>query len=169
MLNEKIEKAFNGQINAELFSYYLYLSMSAWFTSISLNGFAGWMYAQAQEEMAHAMKFYQHIIDRGGKVKLQPIEGPQQDWNSPLEAFQAAYEHEKYITGRIHNLVKISHEENDYASNSMLQWFVDEQVEEEGTALDIVEKLKMTADHPGGLYMMDKELGGRRTAAAKSE
>jgi len=166
MISEKIEKAFNDQINAEMFSYYIYLSMSAWFTSQNLNGMAGWMSAQAQEEMSHAMKFYNHIHERGGTVKLQPIEGPQVTWNSALEVFEAAYEHEKYITGRIHNLVKMAMEENDYPSNSFLQWFVDEQVEEEASASEVVELLKQVKDHSGGLFMLDRELGKRGAPAA---
>jgi ferritin len=168
MLSAKMEKALNDQINAELFSYYLYLSMSTWFTSRNLGGFAGWMIVQAGEENEHAMKFYGHIHERGGRVKLQPIEGPQVEWNSPLEAFKAAYEHEKYITGRIHNLVKMALEESDYASNSFLQWFVDEQVEEEAAASEIVERLKMIGDHTGGLMMLDHELGKRRGGSEKS-
>jgi ferritin len=162
MLSKKMEKGFNDQINAELQSYYLYLSMSAWFTSQNLEGFAGWMKIQAQEEMAHAMKFFDQVHERGNTVKLQAMETPKATWKSPLEAFEAAYKHEQYITGRINNLVKAAMQENDYASNSFLQWFVDEQVEEEASALAVVDKLKMTSDHPGGLYMLDREMGGRQ-------
>jgi ferritin len=169
MIREKMEKAFNDQINAELNSYYIYLSMSAWFTSKNLDGFAGWMQAQAQEEMVHAMKFYNHIHERNGRVRLQPIEGPKAEWNSPREAFEAAYKHEQYITGRIHDLVKMAMAENDFASNSFLQWFVSEQVEEEASTGAVVDQLKTIADYPGGLFMLDRELGKRGSAAGSAE
>ena len=161
MLSDKMEKAFNDQINAELNSYYIYLSMSAWFTSQNLDGFAGWMRVQAQEEMMHAMKFFDHLLERGNTIKLQALDGPQVEWKSPLDVFEAAYKHEQYITGRINDLVKMAVEENDYASNIFLQWFVSEQVEEEASALAVVEKLKMVGSQPGGLYMLDREMAER--------
>jgi ferritin len=165
MLSKEMEKAFNDQINAELQSYYLYLSMSAWFTSQNLEGFASWMKVQGQEEVTHAMKFFDQIHERGNTVKLQAMEAPQATWKSPLDAFEAAYKHEQYITGRINNLVKMAMQENDYASNSFLQWFVDEQVEEEASALAVVDKLKMVSEQPGGLYMLDREMAERKAGA----
>ncbi|MFH1721780.1 MAG: ferritin [Candidatus Altiarchaeota archaeon] len=161
MIPKKVEKEFNNQINEELYSAYLYLAMSADFASKSLSGFAQWMYIQSLEEMIHAQKFFNHIIERGGEVELQRIEKPQKTWTSPLVAFQEAYKHEQHITGRINGLVDLAVKEKDHASNSMLQWFVDEQVEEEATADDIVQKLKLIAKAPEALYMLDKEMGTR--------
>jgi ferritin len=161
MLSERIQNEFNDQINAEMFSAYLYLQMAAWFETQNLDGMANWMKVQAQEEMAHAMKFYAHINQRGGTVTLRQIDEPPHAWDSPLAAFEAVLGHEQYITGRINKLLQVSNEENDYASKTMLQWFVDEQVEEEENATRNVEKTRMIQDHPGGLYMLDKELVGR--------
>ncbi len=167
MFSKKIERAFNEQINAEIHSYYLYLSMSAWFTSKGYDGMAGWMKLQAQEEMVHAMKFFDHINERGGTVKLTTIEGPKTNFKSPLEIYEAALKHEEYITGRIHKLYKMAATEDDYASQSFLQWFVDEQVEEESTAQAVVDQLNMVKDHPGGLFMMDRELGKRQAGGGE--
>ena len=167
MFSKKIEKAFNEQINAEIHSYYLYLSMSAWFTSKGYDGMASWMKLQAQEEMVHAMKFFDHINERGGTVKLTTIEGPKTTFKSPLEIYKAALEHEEYITDRIHKLYKMATVEDDYASQSFLQWFVDEQVEEEATAQAVVDQLNMVKDHPGGLFMMDRELGKRQAGGGE--
>jgi ferritin len=161
MIKERIEEVINQQINAELYSGYLYLSMAAYFESTNLNGFANWMHVQNLEEQSHAMKFYHYLNERGGRVKLMPIEGPKMEWKSPMEAFQDAYEHEQKVTGMINNLVEIAWAEKDHATYNMLQWFVDEQVEEEASALEIVEKLKMIGDAPGAMYMLDKEMGAR--------
>ncbi len=161
MMKEPIEKAFNEQINAETFSAYLYWSMSAWFETINLSGAAAWMRAQAQEEMLHAMKFFHHINERGGAVKLTAIEAPQTEWDSPLAAFEAAYKHEQYISQRIDDLVTLAREQKDYACESMLQWFTDEQVEEEATVDQVVQQLKLSKEAPGALFMIDRELGQR--------
>lgn len=161
MIKEKIEEVINQQINAELYSGYLYLSMASYFESINLNGFANWMHVQNLEEQSHAMKFYHYLNERGGRVKLLPIDGPKQDWKSPIEAFQDAYEHEQKVTAMINNMVEIAWAEKDHATYNMLQWFVDEQVEEEASTLEIVEKLKMIGDAPGAMYMLDKEMGTR--------
>ncbi len=160
-MNSKIEQAFNDQINAELHSAYLYLSMAADFDGKSLGGFAGWMKAQAQEEMMHAMKFYDFINDRGGKVKLQPIKEVPTEWKSPLEAFKAAYDHECYISGRINDLMKLARDENDNPAINFLDWFVNEQVEEEATADEKVQELELVGDSGPGLFMMDREMGQR--------
>lgn len=144
-----------------MYSSYLYLSMSANFESSNLSGFANWMKVQAQEEMVHAMKFYGHIIERGGKVILDKINKPPVEWKIPLKAFEDAYAHEQIVTKLIHNLVDIAAKEKDHASTSMLQWFVDEQVEEEASADEIVQKLKLMKDAPGGLFMLDQELAKR--------
>lgn len=161
VINKKVQEAINKQINREMYSGYLYLSMSAYFESIGLKGFSSWMYLQAQEEGRHAMKLYTYIFDRGGKVNLLPIEAPPSEWKSPLNAFQDAYTHEKKVTEMIHSLVKQAKVDNDYATESMLQWFVDEQVEEEDSALAIVEKLEMIGDAKAGLFMLDHELAQR--------
>lgn len=161
MLSKKMEKAFNGQLNAEMFSAYLYLSMSAYFDSLDLGGFANWMRVQAQEEVAHAMKFYAHINERGGRVELSAIDAPKTDWDSPLAAFEDTYKHEQKVTGLIHDLVSLALAEQDDASGTFLQWFVSEQVEEEASASDLVRKAKMAGAEVGGLSMLDKELGQR--------
>jgi len=161
VLSKKMEKAFNDQVNAELYSSYLYLAMSADFAEKNLGGFANWMRIQAQEELAHAMKFFDHVIERDGQAKLQPIKGPEGTWESPLEVFEAAYEHEKYITGRINDLVTLALKESDYASNNFLQWFVAEQVEEESTANGILQQLKLIGKNPAGIFHLDSALAGR--------
>ena len=161
MLKKKIEKAFNDQINKEMFSSYLYLSMAAYFEANGFEGMATWMKAQSQEEYQHAMKFFDFINERGGKVTLKAIETPKIDWNSPLNVFEEAYKHECYITKEIHKLVDIANAEKDYASITFLNWFVDEQVEEESTASKIIDNLKMVGDKGVSLYMLDRQLGAR--------
>ncbi|MBN2603158.1 MAG: ferritin [Candidatus Thermoplasmatota archaeon] len=161
MLKQKIEQAINKQINAELWSAYLYLSMSTYFESISLGGFANWMRIQAQEEVAHAMRFYDYVVERGGRVKLMPIDSVKTDWKSPLDAFEETYKHEQKVTGLINDLVNTSTAEKDHATVNMLQWFVDEQVEEESSADEIVQKLKLIGKDGSGLFMIDRELAQR--------
>ena len=161
MLKKKIQKAINDQINAEMFSAYLYLSMEAYFQSISLKGFAAWMRVQVQEEMMHGMKFYDFINERGGKVTLEAIAKPETSWASPLAAFEAILKHEEHVTSLINDLVDLAISEKDHASNNFFQWFVAEQVEEEASANEIVEKLKLVKDNPSGLFMVDAELGKR--------
>lgn len=161
MLNNDMEKALNTQVNAEMYSAYLYLSMSAYFQSKSLGGFASWMRVQAQEEMVHAMKLYDFINERGGRVILELIEAPPTEWDSPLATMEAVYEHEQKVTGLINELVELALEKHDHATNIFLQWFVSEQVEEEDSANDVVEKIKLMGDARGGLFMLDRELGQR--------
>lgn len=162
MISKNMEDALNKQINAELYSAYLYFSMAADFETKNLSGFARWMYAQAREEFGHATRFYNYINEQQGKAKLGAIEAPPTEWVSPLEVFEAAYKHEQHVTSLINNLVSLAMEEKDYASNIFLQWFVTEQVEEEASASTIVEKLKMVGDNPQGLFMMDQELAQRQ-------
>jgi ferritin len=162
MLNQKIENAINKQINAELWSAYLYLSMSAYFESINLGGFANWMRVQAQEEVGHAMKFYHHVIERKGRVMLAAIAIPSVNWKSPMNAFEDAFKHEQKVTGMIDDIANIAAAEKDYATSSMLQWFIDEQVEEESSTDAIVQKLKMIGTNTGGLFMLDHELAQRK-------
>ena len=161
MLNKKMQEAINSQINAEIYSSYLYLSMSAYFESINLSGFASWMRAQAQEEMVHAMKFYDYVNERGGRVILGPIDAPPSEWESAVAVFDATYKHEQKVTGLINDLVDLAIEEKDHATNNLLQWFVSEQVEEEASASGVLNKAKLTGDAPGGLFMLDQELGAR--------
>ena len=161
MFNKKMEKSFNEQINEELYSAYLYLSMVAYFESTNLPGFANWMRVQTQEEIVHAMKFYDYINQRNGRVALTALADPQIEWKSPMDAFEAAYKHELHITAKINELVNLAIEEKDHAANMFLQWFVNEQVEEEKNPLDIIQKLKMIKDSSESLYMLDKELAAR--------
>ena len=162
MLSKKIENAINKQINAELWSAYLYLSMSAHFESINLGGFANWMRVQAQEELGHAMKFYHHVIERRGRVMVTAIAAPSISWKSPLNAFEDAFKHEQKVTGMINDLANMAAGEKDHATANMLQWFIDEQVEEELSTDAIVQKLKMIGTNTGGLYMLDHELAQRK-------
>ena len=161
MINKKMQDAFNKQINEEMYSSYLYLSMAAYFEALSFPGFAQWMKAQSQEEWFHAMKFYNHIVERGGKVELFAINEPKKKWESPLNAFEDSLNHEKHISGCIDKLMDLSIEEKDYASRSLLTWFVDEQVEEEASVGEVVDKLKLIGEHDHLLLMLDKELGQR--------
>ncbi|HNW43826.1 MAG TPA: ferritin [Elusimicrobiales bacterium] len=158
---KKMEDAVNKQVNAELYSAYLYLGMSAKCTELNLKGMANWLYVQAQEEMTHAMKFYRFILERGGHAVLPAIEGVPTEWKSPLQMFETAYEHEQKVTGLINNLMDIALAERDHASASMLRWFIDEQVEEEANASEISEKLKLIGESKEGLFMLDKELSTR--------
>jgi len=161
MLSDKMLKALNDQINAELYSSYLYLSMAAYFQDLNLSGFAQWMKVQALEELTHAMKFYGFVGDRGGRVTMAPIGGPPNRWESPLAVFQEALAHEQKVTGLINKLVDLAIKEKDHATNTFLQWFVTEQVEEEASAHDVVQKLKLMGDAQGGLFMLDQEMSQR--------
>ncbi len=161
MLSDKMLEAINEQINKELYSSYLYMSMAAWCDAEQLSGFAHWLKVQAQEEMAHALKFYNYVNERGGAVKMKAIEAPPTEWDSPLALAEAVLAHEQKVTGMIYALMDLAQEERDHASISFLQWFIDEQVEEEASVSEVVGKLKMVEKTHGGLYMVDKELGGR--------
>jgi len=162
MIKDKMLKAINEQINEEYASAYLYLSMSAYFESINLKGFAHWMSVQAKEEMEHGDKFFKHIIERGGRVLLKAIPEPATEWKSPLDAFHATLKHEQHITACIHKLMDLAHAEKDYAAIGLLQWFVDEQVEEEANAEEIIAKLEHIGEAKHAIYMMDRELGARK-------
>ena len=161
MISKKMQEALNTQVNAELYSAYLYLSMEAYFQSQNLLGFASWMRVQTQEELTHAMKIYDFLNERGGRVILKSITEPQAEWQSPLAVFEAAYKHEQKVTGLINDLVNLALDEKDHATNSFLQWFVNEQVEEESSADEVVQKIKMVDKAPGAMFMIDKELGQR--------
>jgi ferritin len=161
MIGKKMEKALNGQINAELYSSYLYLSMATYFDSIDLPGFANWMRIQHQEEEFHGLKFFDYIQERGGRVTLQAIEAPPSEWTSPLNAFEETLKHEQKVTGLINDLVYLARDERDNASEIFLQWFVTEQVEEEDNVNTILAQLRLIKDKPQGLFMLDKDLGQR--------
>lgn len=165
MLSEKMQAAMNQQINAELHSAYIYLSMSAYFEDKNLKGFANWMRVQAQEEVGHAMRFFDFINERRGRVLLQPVAEVPTEWASSLAVFEAAFKHEQKVTGMINDLVKLANQEKDYAAHSFLQWFVDEQVEEESSADAIVQQLKLIGDSGAVLFMLDRELGARQAGA----
>ena len=161
MINDKIGKAINDQINAELHSAYIYYSMAYWFESVALTGFAKWMRVQALEEVTHAQRFAAYINGRGGRILLSAIEGPATEWKSALDAFEVAYKHECYISDRINKLVDLARELRDHATDNFLQWFVAEQVEEEANAGDAVQKLKLVEGSKDGLFMLDREFGAR--------
>lgn len=168
MMKQKIQDAFNSQINAEFGSAYIYLSMAAWAETRSFRGMAKWMRAQAHEELQHATKFYEFVLERNGKVTLTQVAAPRIDWDSPLEVFEDAYAQECRVSGLIDKLVDLTIIEKDHAANAFLQWFVTEQVEEEATALEMVDDFKRAGDQPSALFILDRELG-KRSAAADDE
>ncbi len=161
MLSEKITKAINAQINAEMWSAYLYLSMAAYSHAEGYDGIAKWFEVQFKEEQDHAIIFYNHVISRNAIVELKPIDAVPTKWESPLQVFQETLKHENVVTNLINGIYAIAMEENDFATQSMLKWFIDEQVEEEDNARTIINNLKMIGDNGYGLYMLDKELGAR--------
>jgi len=161
MIAERLNTAINDQIKHELESYYIYLSMAAYFHTMSLDGMGHWMRCQAHEETIHAMKFFEHLIDRDGKVVLQDLKQLKTEWGSPLEAFQDAFEHEKFISGKINDLITVAREEKEYASEPLLAWFSDEQIEEEASTGKIADELEMIGEDKSALLMLDRELGAR--------
>ena len=161
MLSERMQDAINRQIRDELYSAYLYLSMAAYFEATSLPGFATWMRAQSQEEVEHAMKFFDFVNERGGRVELHAIEQPPLEFDSPQGVIEATYEHEQKVTGLIHDLYEVASEEKDYAAQVMLHWFIDEQVEEEDSVSEILDTLERIGDKDHALMMLDRELGQR--------
>ncbi|MBC7185866.1 MAG: ferritin [Calditrichaeota bacterium] len=162
MISKKMQEALNRQVNREMYSAYLYLSMAAYSEHIGLKGFAHWFEAQYREEMAHAMRFYRYIFDQGAKVTLEAIEKPPADFASPLAMFEKTLEHEKAVTKMITDLFELALAEKDHATQVFLQWFITEQVEEEAHASEILGKLKFIGDHPNGLFMIDRELASRQ-------
>jgi ferritin len=161
MLEQTVEKALNDQVQAELYSSYLYLSMAAYFEEADLPGFAHWMRVQSQEEWGHGLRIYDYVVERGGRVTLQAIQQPPADYDSPLGVFEQVYAHEQKVTSLIHELYGLAAEHNDYATQSMLQWFVDEQVEEESSANQVLERLKMAGDQGHALLVMDRAMAAR--------
>jgi ferritin len=161
MLSETVQQAINDQINLEFASSHAYLSMSAYFETLSLMGFAHWMRKQSEEEHEHAMKFFDFVNDRGGRVVLKAIEEPQTEFASPLTTMQSVLEHERKVTASIHRLYDLAGREKDFATQSMLKWFIDEQVEEEKAADEVIQSLKLIGDDGSGLYMLDRQLAER--------
>jgi ferritin len=161
MISKTLQDAINEQINKELYSSYLYLSMAAHFEAANLPGFAHWMRVQYQEEVAHAMKFFDFLNDRGGKVVLKAIDQPQTEWKTSLEIFEMVYEHEQLVTGLINKLYELALKEKDYPTQVLLHWYIDEQVEEEKNASVIVDQLKLIEARGTAVLMLDKQLGKR--------
>ena len=161
MLSKSMETALNRQVNRELYSAYLYLAMSAHFETTGMKGFAKWMRIQAKEEQTHAMKIYDYVIARGGKVTLEAIEAPKAKWASAGKVFEEVYSHEQKVTAMINNLVDLAIKEKDHATFEMLQWFVKEQVEEEENASEIVSQIAILGDVVGHLFWLDHQLGKR--------
>jgi len=161
MLDQEMINAINKQLNAELYSGYLYLSMAAYFESTDLGGFANWMRVQAQEELSHAMKFYNYLVQRGARVTLNENEAPPTEWDSTIAVFEQVYQHEQMVTGLINQLVDLAISLSDHATNNFLQWYVAEQVEEEESASGVLQKVKLAGDDSSGLLMLNQELGTR--------
>ena len=161
MLSKTVQDAINEQIKNEIYSAYIYLSMSAYFTANNLPGFARWLKVQYQEETAHAMKFFDYVNDRGGRVALQAIPQPPTEWKSSLEAFTQVLEHEQKVTALINKLYEVAVAEKDYATQVLLQWFITEQVEEEKNASEIVANLKLIDARGTAVLMLDHQLGKR--------
>ena len=161
MLDKRMQDALNGQINAEIYSAYLYLSMSSQFAELGMAGGRNWMHVQFQEELFHAQKFFDYVIERGGRVLLTAIDKPDQEWPTALAMFEHALAHEGKVTGLINGLADLALELRDHATLQELQWFIGEQVEEEATADDMVKKLRLVQDAPAALYEIDKELAAR--------
>ena len=164
-MNEKLQQAFNDQINKELYSEYLYMSMFAYFDRMNLQGFKNWMNVQMQEEHAHAMGMFNYVHERGGKVILQAIEQPQTDWESPVALFEHVLEHEKFVTSRINALMDVAEEVKDRAAVSFLDWYLKEQVEEEASVGGVLATLKLIGDDKKALLLLDKDLATRTFVA----
>lgn len=161
MIDTKMEKAFNNQINAELYSEYLYLSMKAYFANLNLNGFVNWFNVQVQEEHAHGMGMFDYVIERGGRIELQAIDKPETNWESPLVCFKQVLEHEEYVTSRINALMDVAEEVKDRAALSFLNWYLKEQVEEEASVGNVLATLELIGDDKHALLMLDRELAAR--------
>ena len=166
MISKKMEGALNEQVNKEFYSAYLYLAMAAYCTRLGLPGFSNWMRMQYEEENLHVTKMYDYILDQGGDVHLKMIEEPPKEYGSPLEIFEKTLEHEQFVTKSIHKLMGLAIEESDYATQTFLQWYVTEQVEEEANVNDVLSPLRMVGNDKGGLMMIDQNLARRAAPAA---
>ena len=163
MLNKSVLEALNEQIKNENFSSYKYLAMSAYCESINMRGFASWLRKQSGEELSHAMRLFDYVLDRGGKVTLHEIDKPAAKYKSLVEMFQQVLDHEMEVTGMINSLYELASSKNDHATAVELQWFIQEQVEEEKTASDVLESLKLAGDNASALLILDSQLAERRT------
>lgn len=161
MISKKMEEAFNNQVAAEYYSAHLYLAMSAYFQAVDMPGFANWMRIQYLEEMSHAEKIFDYVIERDGRAILKGFDAPPVDWKSTLDAFESTYKHEQHVTSLINNLMDLAIAEKDHAAQIFLHWFVNEQVEEEANAKSIIQQLKLLGDSKAGLFQIDRELGQR--------
>ncbi|MCH7495173.1 MAG: ferritin [Candidatus Marinimicrobia bacterium] len=161
MLSKTLEEALNEQVNSEYYSAFLYLSMSSYFETVNLLGMAKWMRMQYEEEIMHAIKIFDMIVDMEGTVNLKAVDGPPTEFKSPLDVFEKSLAHERKVTGMINDIYSLAQKENDYAVQSALQWFIDEQVEEEKSALEVVRQLEMIGDETTPLLMLDSKLGSR--------
>ncbi len=161
MLSKTMEKAINEQINAEMYSAYLYLSMAAYFDDLNLSGFSNWMKTQFQEEQFHAQKFFDYVYARGGRVILEAIAKPESNWDSIKHVFEVTLKHEEHVTSLINNLVALAHKENDTATYNFLQWYVNEQVEEESNVDEVLKKLHLLGEQGPGIFMLDQQLATR--------
>ncbi len=160
-MNETVQEALNDQIRNELYAAYLYLSMAGWFESRNLPGFAHWMRIQREEEVGHAMRLFDYVHERGGRARLKALDEPPAEFDSPLDVMEHALEHERGVTSRIHELYETAMHEKDYPTQTILQWFVTEQVEEEATATRLVEQLRLAGNDGAAILLLDRELGGR--------
>ncbi len=161
MIGKKMQKAISDQITAEFYSSYLYLAMSAWCETQNLKGFAGWMRIQSEEEKEHAFKLFDYLVNRGGSVMLGALEAPPGDFDSVQDVFEKTLAHEKEVTASIHKLNEMAMQEKDYATSTHLQWFITEQVEEEASAEEILNQIKMVEGRPGSLFYIDRHVGKR--------
>lgn len=166
---EKVEAALNKQINAEFSAFYTYLSMSAWFESQNLTGFAAWMRNHANEEQAHAMRIYDYIHERGGRVRLLTLDAPETEWDSIEAVIADALKHEQHVTKLIYDLTDVADDEDDYATENFLQWFVDEQVEEEDVVSSLLADVQRVGDFGPGIFMLDRELQASASASEEED
>ena len=166
-LSSKLEKALNNQINLELSSAYAYLGMAAYFDQTAFTGFGQWMQLQSKEELGHADRFFEYVVERGGKVTLQAIAAPKCEYKSALEAFKASLGHEQRVSAAICGIYELASAEKDYATLSFLKWFLDEQVEEEKSVSEIIAKLELVGDNRNGLFQIDKQAAKRAEAGGK--
>ena len=164
LLSEKLRAALNEQIKDELYAAYLYLAMVGYFKERNLDGFAHWYDLQRQEEIGHGLKIFEYVYDRDAKVELKPLAAPPASFKSPLDVAQQAFDHERAVTEKINDLYELALNEKDYQTQSLLQWFISEQIEEEKSALVLVERLKMVGDDAAALFILDREMGARTTA-----
>lgn len=169
MLSEKMADALNLQMNREFFNARLYLAMAAYFDDLNMDGATHWMELQAEEENEHAMRIYNHLKERGARIEVSDLDAPPKEWDSPLDAFQAAYDHECRVTREFDEHMELAEQENDNATKIFLQWFVTEQVEEEDSVDEVIQKLKQVKDVPGGMFMIDRMLGERQEGGEEGE